>query len=102
MRTVTLSTRLDEAEALQLAGLAQAADLDRATFLKQMLRRGVAEFRVEQACAAYRRGDATLSRAAELAGISLYELLRRLPAESLTLNYDVDSLTADSRLVAEL
>ena len=102
MRTMTVSTRLDEPEAKQLAALAQAADLDRATFLKQMLRRGICEFRMEQACRAYRRGEVTLSRAAEIAGVNLYEVLRHLEAESLTLNYTVGELEADARLVAQL
>jgi predicted HTH domain antitoxin len=102
MGTTTISTRLDEQEARQLADLAQAADLDRATFLKQMLRRGVGEFRIEQACAAYRRGDVTLSRAAELSGVNLYDLLRRLPDLSVTLNYDLDALGSDVRQVADL
>ena len=102
MHTTTVSTRLDEQEARQLASLAQAADLDRATFLKRMLRRGICEFRMEQACVAYRRGDITLSRAAELAGVSLYELLRRLPELSLTLNYDLAALETDIQQVADL
>ena len=102
MRTTTISTRLDEQEARQLTDLARAADLDRATFLKQMLRRGIGEFRVEQALTAYRRGDVTLSRAAEIAGVSLYDLLRRLPDMSVTLNYDLDALASDVQQVAEL
>ncbi|OGV65006.1 MAG: hypothetical protein A3K18_32965 [Lentisphaerae bacterium RIFOXYA12_64_32] len=102
MRTTTVSARLGKDEAEQLAALARAADLDRASFIKQMLKRGIAEYRFEQACTAYRHGDVTLSRAAEMAGLGLYELLRRLPAESLTLNYDVAALQADIRKVDSL
>lgn len=102
MRTTTVSTRLEAPEAEQLVALARAADLDRATFLKQMLRRGVSEYRLEQACIAYRHGDVTLSRAAEMAGVDLYEMLRRLQGESLSLNYSLEELAADAQLVAEL
>jgi predicted HTH domain antitoxin len=89
------------AEAEMLAALSREAQQDRATFLKQMLRRGVASYRRERACDAYRLGEASLSRAAELAGVSLYDMLVLLAAQNTSLNYDAQALAADFAEVAE-
>lgn len=101
MKTVTVSTRLELAEAEALANLAREAQQDRATFLKQMLRRGVTSFRRQRACEAYRLGEASLSRAAELAGVSLYDMMVLLAAQNTPLNYDATALAADFAEVAE-
>ena len=71
---------------------AQREGLDRSALLKRLVRMGYADYRVELACAAYRRGEATLSRAAEMAGLSLYDLLARLPAANLQMNLTADDL----------
>lgn len=101
MRTITVSTRLDLAEAETVATLASEARQDRATFLRQMLRRGVESYRRQRACDAYRLGEASLSRAAELAGVSLYDMIVLLGAANTPLNYDMEALAADFAEVAE-
>ena len=101
MKTITVSTRLDPAEAEAVAALANEARQDRATFLRQMLRRGVESYRRQRACDAYRLGEASLSRAAELAGVSLYDMIVLLAASNTPLNYDTEALAADLAEVAE-
>ena len=95
MQTVTVSVRLPRDEAEQLQELAAQVGLERSTLLKQALRRGSAQVLFEHACEAYRRQEVTLSRAGELAGITLREFLLRLPEADLELNYGVSDLTRD-------
>ena len=92
MKTKTLSVRLNADEVKSLDQAADADGLDRSSLLKRLLRRGYADYRFESACAAYRRGEITLSRAAEMAGMSLYDLLARFPADGLQLNLTADDL----------
>jgi len=66
--------------------------LDRSSLLKRFFRRGYADYQLETACATYRRGEITLSRAAEMAGLSLYDLLIRFPANGLELNLTAEDL----------
>jgi predicted HTH domain antitoxin len=66
-----------------------------ATFLRWAVKRGADGLMVEQACEAYRRGEATLSRAAELAGISLRDFVLRLRANDLELRYGPAELEED-------
>jgi hypothetical protein len=95
MKTVTLSVRVSKAEAEHWAELASDAGMDRATLLKQVLRKGCANAMFEQACAKYRRGEISLSRAAERTGLSLREMLLRMPQVDLELHYGVRDLEKD-------
>jgi predicted HTH domain antitoxin len=95
MRTVTISMRLPKAEAGWIARLAHDLGMERPTFLKQALKRGAADLVFERACQAYRRGEATLSRAAEMAGLTLREMVLRMQDADLELNYSVADLQKD-------
>ena len=95
MQTVTLSVRVPKAEADRWGQLARDVGMDRATLFKQALRSGCASAFFELACASYRRGEITLSRAAELAGLSLREMLLRLPQTDLEIHYGVRDLEKD-------
>jgi predicted HTH domain antitoxin len=95
MATVTLSTRLAKEEARKIDELAANLGLDRGAVLKQLIRKGLKEIQTERALDGYRRGTITLSRAAEIAELTLRDILLRLPEESVELNYDVRELLRD-------
>jgi predicted HTH domain antitoxin len=89
--------RLPKAEVGQLADAARETGMERSTFLKRALRRGAEDLMFERACDAYRRGQATLSRAAELAGLGLRDMIVRLRGAGLDLNYRLEDLEQDLR-----
>jgi predicted HTH domain antitoxin len=95
MSTITLSTRLAGEEVRKIDELAGELGLDRGALLKQLIRKGYTDIQTERALDAYRHGTITLSRAAEIAGLSLRDLLLRLPEESIELNYDLRELQRD-------
>ena len=95
MQTVTLSVRVPRSEADRWKQLAHDAGMDRATLLKQALRTGCVSALFDRACAAYRRGEITLARSAELAGLSLREMLLRMPQADLELHYNARDLEKD-------
>jgi predicted HTH domain antitoxin len=97
MSTVTISLRLPRSEVGRLEKLARELGTERPAFLKRALQRGAADLMFERACEAYRSGEATLSRAAEIAGISLREMMHRMRSAHVELNYDVDDLARDLR-----
>ncbi len=92
MKTKTLSFRMEADEVALLDQAAARDGLDRASLLKRLLRRGYADYQYESACATYRRGEVTLSRAAEMAGISLYEMVSRLPGAGMQMNLTAEDL----------
>lgn len=95
MGTITLSTRLAKNEAIKIDKLAADLGLDRGALLKQLIRKGLKDIQTERALDAYRRGTITLSRAAEIAELTLRDILLLLPEESMELNYDVRELRRD-------
>ncbi len=95
MQTVTISVRVPKTEADRWGQLARDVGMDRTTLFKQALRTGCATAFFERACASYRRGDITLARAAELSGLSLREMLLRLPQAGLEIHYGVNDLEKD-------
>ena len=82
-------------EARKIDELAADLGLDRGALLKQLIRKGLKDIQTERALAAYRRGMITLSRAAEIAELTLRDILLRLSEESIELNYDVRELQRD-------
>jgi len=93
MPTTTVSTRLDPEEVKVLDALSESAGVDRASLLKSIVRRGMGEMRLEQSVAAYRQERVTLSRAAEMAGLGVWDLLARM--DDVDLHYGVAEFEAD-------
>ncbi len=50
----------------------------------------------------YREGRVSLGKAAEIAGLSLREFLYELRSRSIPLNYDLEELEQDLKIVREL
>jgi predicted HTH domain antitoxin len=95
MKTKTISTRLSEDELLLLDGMAARTGLDRATMTKTLLRQGLEKLRFDEAVAEYREERVTLSRAAEMAGVSVWDFIGRMDAQGLTLHYGIAELEED-------
>lgn len=75
--------------------LAESSGSDRSSLLKTLVRRGMKELRMEQAVDAFRKQQATLSRAAEIAGVSPWDFASRMKDQSLELHYDVAEFEED-------
>ena len=93
--SMTISTRLEPDEVAVLESLAQLTGLDRSTLVKQILRRGMADLRFEAASDAYRKERATLSRAAQIAGVDIWEFVARMADHGLELHYGAEDFEAD-------
>ena len=95
MRTVTLSTRLTEKEAAELDAFALGEGMERASFIKQLLRKGLNEFKFNRAVGLYRGHRISLSKAAEISNLTIQDFLLRFRDQALELNYDIEELERD-------
>ena len=95
MASTTISTRLEPDEVALLESLVELSGSDRSTLVRSLLRRGMKERRLDEAVDAYRRQIVTLSRAAEIAGLSVWDFIARMERESLDLHYQVEDFEAD-------
>jgi len=95
MRTVTVSVQLPESEAARLDRAAREMGVDRSTFLTLAVRRGAQALMLERVCGAYRNQEVTLSRAAEMAGLSARAMILEVQRHGMELNYPVNELAQD-------
>ena len=95
MGTVTVSVHLPENEAARLERAAGEMGVDRSTFLTMAARRGAQALHLDRACDAYLNGEVTLSRAAEMADLSVRSMIFELQHHGLELSYGVNDLAED-------
>lgn len=95
MSTSTVSARLDDKEIAELDSLTRLAGFDRSAVLKSIFRKGIQDWRFDLAVQKYRAEEATLSRAAEISGISQWDFVARMDASGLELHYDAADLEED-------
>ena len=80
--------------------LARREGLDRASVMKQLLRRGMREALWEEAVRECRAGRVTVSRAAEMAGVPLWEFIGRMGEAGLEWAYGAEDLEDDLRTLS--
>lgn len=93
--TKTISTRLSEEELSALDVLAESSGLDRSGMTRCLVRKGLKALRIESALTSYAEHRVTLSRAAEIAGLPLWDFIAQLNAAGGTIHYDVQELEED-------
>ena len=102
MRTSVFSARVDSKDSRLVGDLARLEGDDRSTVLRKLMRLGIQAYRREVAVRAYGQGKATLNRAAELMGVSMWEFLGELGRQGVHLNYDVAEFEKDLNTVKKL
>ncbi len=98
MKTQILSTRIDDDHAKEIKNMASEMGLDKSAFLKRIILSGLQEFKLDHAIELFNNNKISLSRAAELAGISIYDLISLMPDNKMELNYSVENFHSDMDL----
>ena len=78
MSTEQINIRLDADVVSALERVAQEESIDRATAIRRLLENSLRQWEVDRAIESYQRGEASLGRAAEEAGLTQWELLELL------------------------
>lgn len=100
MKTTTVSTRLSSEDLADLEEAAAETGMDRASMTKALIRRGLSQMRVELAEKAYTQGKATLSRAAEIARLPLWDFEQQLAKRNIPSSYDLEEFQEDLKHVS--
>ena len=90
-----VGARLPSALVRDLEKIEGAEQTDRSTTVRKLLARAVREWKLEHFAQAYRRGQATLARAAAEAGVTLWEMTAYVHANKIPAQYDTDDLRED-------
>jgi len=89
---VTLAARVSKEVSDLIAEISAEEKLDRSSVVRRLLDIGVREWRTRNALERYGRGSVTLPRAAELAGVSIYEMIAILEERKIPYRYDLSDL----------
>lgn len=66
--------------------------VDRSTVVRRLLDMGVRDWRIQTALDRYGQGSITLLKAAEVAGVSIYEMIGILEERRIPYRYDISDL----------
>ncbi|MGQ0796541.1 MAG: UPF0175 family protein [Methanobacteriota archaeon] len=93
----TVSVRLSKETLAEVDRLADRLKTDRSEALRRFIERGLREARLDLALDQLRRGRASMGRAAEMAGVTLYEMIDLARRERIPSGYGMDDLDRDLR-----
>ncbi len=80
----TISTRVPDDLEAELEAYLEEERLDRSTAVRKLLTEGLAEWRREQALERLAAGEVTLTKAADLAGLSVWEFAQLAAERDIT------------------
>src|SRR5712691_1489057 len=92
MSTEQINIRIDADLVSALERVAREEALDRATAIRRLLETSIRQWELEHALVGYRRGELSLGRAAEEAGLTQWELLELLREARVAYPLDVDEV----------
>ena len=85
---VHISGRITKAQFKILDKIAELERADRSTVLRKIIDIGSKEYFKKRAVEGYRRGEISIGRAAEMAGVSIWEMYEILDREGITIKID--------------
>ena len=99
MSLEAVTTRLPREMLREVERLAEEMKVDRSELIRRLLGSALRENRVEEAIQAYREGRVTLWRAAEMAGLSLREMMELAREKKIPVSYTLEDLRRDIEYV---
>jgi len=92
-----ISARLPKDRIKQIEQIAHEEKVDKSTILDRALEHHTKEWTLKKALELYRNGKTTLSRAAEIAGLTIWEIIDALEERKIVLQYDAENLEEDMK-----
>jgi len=95
MTKKVMSARLPKEKVDLIEEIAREEKVDKSTVLDRALDHYIREWKLQRAIASYEDGAATLPRVAEIAGLSVWEMIDVLAKRKTEPQYDVEDLEED-------
>src|SRR3989338_464022 len=90
-----VSTRIPDDLEKEVEWYAKKEQIGKAIALRKILDRGLKEIRLEYALDLYAKGKITLGRAAEVAGLSLWDMIDIVRERRIPMHYTVEDVEKD-------
>ena len=94
-----VGTRLPESFIADLEKIEEIEQSDRSTVLRKLLHRAIGEWKKEHYSQEYAEGRLTLGRAAEEAGVSIWEMMEYVRQRKIPAQYGLEDLEHDLKVV---
>ena len=95
MAKEVVSARLPQERVSQIEEIAREEKVDKSTVLDRALEHYIREWKLQKAIESYAEGSATLTRAAETAGLTVWEMIDVLAKRNIQPQYDAEDLEED-------
>ena len=95
MSTATIVTELPVTTLKEIEYWSEREGTEKSIFLTGLIDEGLHEWKMHKALSMYKDHQVTLWKAAEIAGVSLSELLAELPKQKIIFQYDMAELSED-------
>lgn len=99
MMSELISTRIERNLSKELLKLARERNIGKSIFLREVIIRGLSDFKQEQALDLYQQGKVTAWKAAELAQMSLWEFLEIIKRKKIPMKYTLEDAKEDIKQV---
>jgi len=93
--TEIVSTRVSDNMAKDLEEIEKEERIDRATVIRKLLTKAIAEWKLEKALALYCNGKITLWKAAKIADLSLWEMVEIVKERKVPFRYAYEDFRED-------
>lgn len=98
----SVSARIPDDDNDEIETVAELLDADKSTVIREALREGLADMRIDLAVKQYQTGEVSVNQAARIAGLSLADWLVVARERNLTTQLTPDDLAADAEAAREL
>ncbi|MBE3116702.1 UPF0175 family protein [Candidatus Bathyarchaeota archaeon] len=96
--TEIVSTRVSDNMAKDLEEIEKEEKADRATVVRKLLAKAIADWKLEKALTLYSNGKVTLWKASKLAGLSLWEMTEIVRKTKVSFQYTFEDFREDFEL----
>lgn len=93
--TEIVSTRVPDNMAKDLKEIEKEEKTDRATLVRKLLAKAIAEWKLEKASTLYSDGKITLWKAAKIAELSLWEMMEKIKERKIPFRYTYEDFHED-------
>lgn len=94
-----VSARLSKQRIRLIEEIAEEERVDKSTIIDRALEHYTKEWTLQRALELYRNGIITLARAAEMAGLSIWEMIDILEKKKIALQYDAEDFEEDMKTI---
>lgn len=97
----TISVRVDDGTLRDLEFLREDTKADRSEVLRRLLDKAIKDAKLERAMGLLQQRKISIGKAAEIAGVTVYEIVEKMQKYGVHLGYTMDDLRRDLKRIVE-